>query len=689
MDREAKLRRPSAFRRQLPHVIASALAAVLVAVSMHGVPDIHDSNGLREARGLQAYATTSVGPIMQTMQVVSKTNLVKQVPVANPFAMLLTAVTECKPFSSFFKQRLLQKPPTVEQPWRIIIYSDEVTPGNPLSTANRRKFQAVYWSFLELGSNALSREEAWFAVMTEYSNVVNELHAGLSQAFGEILKLFFGGSGFDFSTAGINLPFDSGDIRLFAKLGAVIQDGGAHQAVWGSRGDGASKYCLLCRNLFTASSRICDQAGCTLLVSDAINLADLVSSTDTELRNNARFLEPRAGTMGREAWTELQQSMGLTHHKKAILLDRSLDRSLHPTQVFVHDWMHCIFVDGVMNLCVYLLFEQFINTGMSNIYQVFERYAAAWKWPHRINGAHLAEIFSALRKDKHRAAAHIKCQASDLLSLTPVLAIFVQKVLLSLHINEQHCLAFLALTDIVDIIMSSSRNDVRPEQLLARVHQFLQMFVESFGYDNQIPKFHWLLHLPEVLVRLGFLLNCFVLERKHRVAKRYATDLNNISKQPSTSLLGEVVSHQLGKLDNPDAFNFEVGLVNGRTAPPRLRQFILQFVDVDDAESLIVETATESRFNCYGSCCKGDVVLLKEGESFRAARVQLHCAVEGVALTCLSPFKLVKHEADAGYAVWETSDNIEIFETQDIIDTVPYSELPTGHVGKVLPTDSK
>ena len=264
MDRPTKLRKLNALRRHLPHVTASALSAVLLAVQLHGVPDLHDRNQLREARNLQPYAATPFGPIVQPMEVLSKTDATKQIPVANPFALLWTVVSECKPFAEFFKSKLLQTPPSIEEPWRIILYSDEVTPGNPLSTNNKRKFQAVYWSFLELGPGALSREESWFTIMTEYSNVINELHAGLSQAFSEILKLFFDESGFDFSTAGMALPFDSGDIRLFAKLGAILQDGGAHQSVWGSRGDGATKYCLLCKKIFTPSSRICDQAGTNL-----------------------------------------------------------------------------------------------------------------------------------------------------------------------------------------------------------------------------------------------------------------------------------------------------------------------------------------------------------------------------------------------------------------------------------------
>ena len=104
----------------------------------------------------------------------------------------------------------------------IVLYSDEVTPGNVMAINHRRKFHAIYWSFLELGPNALSREESWFTIATEYSHFMNDISAGLSQAFAKVIRLFFDQAGFSFDTAGINLPFGTDDIRLWAKLGIVI-----------------------------------------------------------------------------------------------------------------------------------------------------------------------------------------------------------------------------------------------------------------------------------------------------------------------------------------------------------------------------------------------------------------------------------------------------------------------------------
>ena len=209
MEREAKLRKLNRFRRALPHVTASALSAILIAVRQYGAPDMHNRVSLREARELQTQAETPFGPIVQTVEVVSKNDETVHLQAANPFAMLWTAVSECKPFMDLLKTRLLQKPSTIDEPWQIALYSDEVTPGNPLATGNHRKFHAMYWTFLELGSNALSREESWLTCMTEMSTWINDIHAGLSQAFAAILKLFFDPAGVNMAVTGINLPFDT------------------------------------------------------------------------------------------------------------------------------------------------------------------------------------------------------------------------------------------------------------------------------------------------------------------------------------------------------------------------------------------------------------------------------------------------------------------------------------------------
>ena len=150
MERPAKLRRLNDFRRKLPHLTASALAAVLLAVSLEGLPDVFDRNSIRQSRDQIGHVdATPFGPVVQSITVFDTNDSPMDIPIANPFANLWTAIRTCSNFQALIMDRLLAKPCSYEQPWNLILYSDEVTPGNPLSTANKRKIQAVYYSFLE------------------------------------------------------------------------------------------------------------------------------------------------------------------------------------------------------------------------------------------------------------------------------------------------------------------------------------------------------------------------------------------------------------------------------------------------------------------------------------------------------------------------------------------------------------
>ena len=78
---------------------------------------------------------------------------------------------------------------------------------------------------MEFGSNALSREESWFTVLIEFNTWIKLMHAGISQVFKQVIKQFFLKSGFNFATNGVLLEFEDGDIRLWAVVGGILQDG--------------------------------------------------------------------------------------------------------------------------------------------------------------------------------------------------------------------------------------------------------------------------------------------------------------------------------------------------------------------------------------------------------------------------------------------------------------------------------
>ena len=688
MDRPTKLAKLNALRRSLPHCSASAFSAILEAVSKDGLPEgpVH-RHALRAARNQQNLEDTPFGPTLQTIDLVGKDGAAKSIPVAHPLAALWKAVSDCPPFSTYMRDVLNENPPSLDAPWHLVLYSDEVTPGNPLSTANKRKFQAIYWSFLELGGHALSKEEAWFCVVAEYSTTVNALSAGLSQLLGSVVKLFLDPDGTNLATTGMLLQWGDASIRLWAVLGGVIQDGGAHKSVWHSRGDAASRYCLLCKNLFTEESKICDEDGTHLLSCKCLRLSDLVPATSRDIRAVARYIEAQHSVLSPEQFRELQQALGMTYHPHGLLLDRALDTMLDPVDIYMHDWMHALFVDGVCNLSVYLLFESFIVAGHSPIYEICKTYVANWKWPGRLFVKSLPEIFSEDRKDNHRKARHIKCQASDMLSLLPVLAMFTAHVLMTLQPGcTTECIAFLALADVVDLIVASSRLTVPPLRLLQAVEKFLGLFRDAWGVEWLTPKFHWLLHLAGVLHKRGMLLNCFCLERKHRTPKRYATELANTSAATAKTLIMEVTSHHFGQLNDDAAFCFALGLINPRPPSKKMIRLLHSELNINCDEQRVL-WSYESRFSKVATCKKNDVIIYKQGDAgeVKAGTVQLQLDVEGVAVASVSVMSFVRSES--AFSVWTNSDHVQLIELSAIVDTVLHRNLDNNRVAIILPIE--
>ena len=690
MDRrEAKRRALNARRMSWPHVSSQALSAILQSCRDDGIPDgnLH-RNELRAAKDQLNSDDTPYGPIASTIEVYNKNDEPMEIPIANPFGLLWKAVRECKPFADFLYKRLQEKPCSRENPWGLILYTDGVTPGDVLSPVNRRKFQTCYFSFIELGCNALAKEESWFTLLIEFETVIGKVSAGLSQVFGSLVKAFFQPDGFDMAVAGVLLPFEAGDTRLFCRFKTVIQDGLAHKQVWHSRGDAATRPCLLCANLVTESSGLVGEDRTGLLKANAITWADLHPAIGATIRGNARNIARQSTTLSAERFAELQQSLGFTHHPRGILLDRSLDVLFDPTEVFQHDWMHGIFVDGCFNAALYMLFESFIQAGKANVYAVCEDYVSKWEFPKWTGAAHLEDIFSEGRKVKHRKAHHIKSQASDLLCLVPVLALFAQTVLLKMDgacVTE--CLAFLALIDVIELIRSTPRVAVPPDMMLKAVEECLRLWSTTFGFDSMTPKWHWMLHFHRTLSKFdGVMLNCFCLERKHRMPKRYASELKNISGNAGRSILSNVTAHHFGALGNASSFSFEVGLVDGRAASRRMKREVAHALGLEGAHD--IKAALVSRFNPLATCAKNDIVLVKSEARFRAGRVQFHCEVDGEALSLVSLFTLRKHDAACGYAVWEVSDGGAIpVPTASILDVVVYSKWADNLVCTLLPCE--
>ena len=85
-------------------------------------------------------------------------------------------------------------------------------------------------------------------------------------------------------------------------------------------------------------------------------------------------------------------------------------------------------------------------------------------------------------------------------------------------------------------------------------------------------------------------------------------------------------------------------------------------------------------------CSRRDVVLIRDGNGFRAGRLEVNYEIHDTILTLIRPFTLVRRNPNSSIVVWEVTEGLSAtFETRDMLASVEYAECPNGHVATFFP----
>ena len=119
----------------------------------------------------------------------------------------------------------------------MIIYIDEICPGNPLRPDKSRTLQAVYWAINEWPTWLLQRSAAWPCLGTIRSSIVAELPGKVSQLMKLILKVFWPEQGHSMSR-GVTLVMKESHVPLLITcgFGGFLADEKAHNQVANTKG---------------------------------------------------------------------------------------------------------------------------------------------------------------------------------------------------------------------------------------------------------------------------------------------------------------------------------------------------------------------------------------------------------------------------------------------------------------------
>jgi hypothetical protein len=518
-ERSAKLRRLNDLRASLPYVSQSALAAFLASARRCDLPDVGQTRDVREARDMVAEQITPYGPLIESVRLVTNTAATVALDITNPHAYIFVAA-QCAMFSALLISTFDRCPCSAANPWRLIIYADEATPGNAMKLDNLRILQCVHWSILEFGAAALAKEDFWLVATTVGSKLVRSVSGGMSQLMAAVLKNMFASNGHNMHTAGISVVLNDGStLRLFIKLSAILCDESALHGIWMCKGAAGIKPCLECRFIVNSNWQAADE----LDEDDDLVLMTKVFDVRKCKRHNKHTihaiiddLASAKPLLSNPLFAEKEKRLGFSHCEHGILQDPELRDVVDPSEHNVFDWAHNI-LQGAFQRTLWQLLLVLATCGikMSDLHD----YLQAWTWPKRVDGNNASGkcMFNPRRVASMKHAKNCKCSMSEALSIAPVLAHWVRYVILPhAGMHGIACFAFLYLVDLISLLQYAPLGLSPRWKVEMTTTHFLSAFESSLGADEMTTKFHLMLHHGRYVGLFRWSPNTMTLERKHQ-----------------------------------------------------------------------------------------------------------------------------------------------------------------------------
>ena len=442
----------------------------------------------------------------------------------SPQKLLQHLISESRSFAETVLRKMQTCPNTHANPWHIVLYVDEITPGNVLRPDNRRKLHAFYYSFKELGREILCHAEAWLPVAVLRNVICKEVSGKLSAAMRILLRRFFVGPQ-AFHNAGVVLNLPGAPTVFFAQLGNILGDESALKSIWSSKGAAGLLPCILCKNICTHGLQAHDASGYLQDLS-CREVASLDLASDADIWAKADALAAAAGVVSRSEFEKLERASGLSHSSSGVLLDAELRFHVRPASVHTYDSMHTAFSNGLAHFEIHLFFGK-ASTEKIN-FRALETYLkAAWNWPNdkQQKGKSLHQIFNAAREAS--SSDHFKCSASEVLMLFPIMQHFVLTVVAPTGKPSKEIESFTSCCIVLRELQAIKKGMGSVETLQQAIRNHMANFLDAYGLDCFKPKHHFAMHLPAQIQRDGLVLDCFVLERKHQMIKACCNWVDN------------------------------------------------------------------------------------------------------------------------------------------------------------------
>lgn len=466
--------------------------------------------------------------------------------VASLPKLLVHLTTVSVAFRNAFREMWSAFPCTKEHPWRLVVYGDELVPGNVLRLDNKRKFFAVYVTVRELGPTYLKHESMWLTVAIIRTSVAKTIPGGFSHCMRLLFRRWFivDRLGEDGVLLDLGIP-GSGIVRAYFSLGNVVADGDAYRAIWSAKGAAGKLPCLLCKNVL--SERV-ESEYLVHLSCPFYKRFDL--ATDEEIWEKADKLTHSRDTSTKGQHQRFELLYGLVDSPCGILWDKPLREFVKPASTITYDPMHALVSNGIVQNETSLLLSALrsINVAWGHVLSFCQ---SDWYVCRSLGSRKVLEdCFAPARSKSFTKEGTFKAGASEMLLVAPVICFFLRKVTGIAAKIPQQTESYEALCKVLKMVGAMKQGAAIATELGVAMEQHALAFAAAYPDAEAKPKNHYALHVPAQSEQSRILLDAFVGERKHGGIKRLAGHIQNTTVF-ELSLITTAVVNQIEWLADP------------------------------------------------------------------------------------------------------------------------------------------
>ena len=425
---------------------------------------------------------------------------------------------------------------------RLIIYIDEVRPGNPFRPDKARMTQCIYWTFVDLHDHLLVSSDAWFIAGVLRSIVMDTIAGGVSGFMKLLLKLYFKAE--NNFTRGIVVSNGNDNFLLQASFVGFLADEKALKEIFLLKGAAGTRCCPTCLNVVQFLSPE-DRRGSHLVDIDCPDRSLFHYTTDVAFYEAVTKLEGLADGP-KAALHRMEQMLGLNYHEAGLLFDPWCKTVVRPISHYLRDWMHILVSHGVLGTEMAMLLGLLKGIGVKA--EVVQNFARTFTLPK-----HLGKVSDEWFASDRTSEDTMRFFASELLTMTPLFASFLEQAIEPRGLLVEHCRCFKVMARIIALLqLGPTGATLHVEELRALISEHHDAYTRLYSRLAIKPKWHHMIHLPEQVSSLGKALSCFVTERKHKQVKAAATWT---FKNYEHTVLRSLLHHQTVAMSNPNMWS--------------------------------------------------------------------------------------------------------------------------------------